>query len=258
MKVLENRDALYSAGAVLVVGLALALALRLVGIADGTIFIALLVLPLIVYGVASGMVKEFTAPGGWGAKFREVATDVVDPSSLAIDVDDLQTVEKSSVSNLELFTNRLRRGEPVALSIQLGRQNYYSAKAISKYISALLNFDPALTVIFKGTDGRFVASVDGMTLLAALSGSNNGRVLLGSIERENIDEMQKILGFTTETASPNTSNASALALMLENGMKSIIVVDGESRPIGVVRRDDIVARLLVKLASEARPERHGA
>ena len=69
------------------------------------------------------------------------------------------------------------------------------------------------------------------------------------MESADIAEMKRRVGLTTGSASRETSNASALALMLDDGVRSIIVVDEMSRPVGVVRRDDIVARMLVKLAS---------
>src|SRR5581483_2445422 len=42
-------------------------------ICDTTTFIALLLAPIIVLGVATGAIQEFSAPGGWSAKFARVA-----------------------------------------------------------------------------------------------------------------------------------------------------------------------------------------
>ena len=44
---------------------------------DGTVFVALLLLPLIVYAVGSGRLEQFSAPGGWGATFRDTANATV-------------------------------------------------------------------------------------------------------------------------------------------------------------------------------------
>ena len=69
--------AIYLTIGVFVGGVALAALIKMLKIGDSTTFIALLLTPLIVYGVASGKVQEFTAPGGWGAKFQEVAHEAV-------------------------------------------------------------------------------------------------------------------------------------------------------------------------------------
>jgi hypothetical protein len=61
--------------AVLVVGIFLAY----VKIGESATLIALLLVPLVVYGIASGRIQEFSAPGGWAAKFRDAVKEKIDP-----------------------------------------------------------------------------------------------------------------------------------------------------------------------------------
>jgi uncharacterized membrane protein len=68
--------------AAFVIGIVLAEIISFAKMGDSATFIALLLIPLFVYAIASGKVQEFSAPGGWGAKFRDAATEKVRPSPL--------------------------------------------------------------------------------------------------------------------------------------------------------------------------------
>jgi hypothetical protein len=76
---LETSAILVAFGA-LVVGMALAVVLNRLKIGDSATFIALLFTPLLLYGIVSGKIQEFSAgSGGVTAKFREVAESKVTP-----------------------------------------------------------------------------------------------------------------------------------------------------------------------------------
>jgi hypothetical protein len=47
-----------------------------VGIQDSAITIAILLIPILVFGLGSGRLRELTGPGGWGAKFAELEIQV--------------------------------------------------------------------------------------------------------------------------------------------------------------------------------------
>lgn len=74
-----SRDlrALAAAAGATVIGIALVAVLQKgVGIADSATTVALLLVPLLVYGIVSGRLRELTGPGGWGAKFAEFETEL--------------------------------------------------------------------------------------------------------------------------------------------------------------------------------------
>ena len=50
---------------------------RYAGGVDSAVFVALLLTPLLLYLSLSGRLQEFSGPGGWGAKFRDIAHDSV-------------------------------------------------------------------------------------------------------------------------------------------------------------------------------------
>jgi hypothetical protein len=61
-----------AAAAALVISVLTVVTLDALEISDSATVIALLLLPLLVFGVVSGKIQELTGPGGWGAKFAEL------------------------------------------------------------------------------------------------------------------------------------------------------------------------------------------
>ncbi|MEE8454687.1 MAG: CBS domain-containing protein [Limibaculum sp.] len=241
--------ALGVAVAVFLIAAFIAWIIKRLNITDGVGFIALVVLPLAAYGVASGYVSEITTPGGWGAKFREVAGARIEPAPLADEIEDLMIIEKGGVSAIQRYRENLTPGRPIALTLQLGRSGYYNQRAIATYIRAFLTFDPMLTVVFEEGQRRFAGSSNGNSVLAALELDDNRR-LLGAIEDADLLKLKDLIVLTTNFVTPVTTNSEALNMMLRDGVDAIVAVDDQRRATGIVRRDEIVSRLMVKLASD--------
>src|SRR3954466_2184215 len=87
-------------------------------IGDSATFIALLLTPMIVYGVASGKIQEFSAPGGWGAKFREAAQAAVTPTAISTPLNEVvqqfEEIKKGGLGELQGLGAKLSRDKPVA------------------------------------------------------------------------------------------------------------------------------------------------
>lgn len=245
-------SALGAAALVFVTALFIAWVLKRLNITDSIGFIALLVLPLAAYGIASGYVSEISAPGGWSAKFREVARDNIEPVPLAEDIEDLRIIEKAGIDAIQRHRQNLVPGRPIALTLQLGRQGYYSERAIASYIRAFLTFDPMLTVVFEEDQRRFAGSSNGISVLAALEleFEHGNRRFLQAIESADLLKLKDLIVLTTSSVSAKTTNSGALEMMLRDGVDSIVAVDETRRATGIVRRDEIVSRLMVKLAAD--------
>src|SRR4051812_46075546 len=66
-----------AAASTTVIGIILVAVLqRGVGITDSATTVALLLVPLLVYGMVSGRLMELTGPFGWGAKFAKVENEL--------------------------------------------------------------------------------------------------------------------------------------------------------------------------------------
>lgn len=236
--------------ALFVFGLALSMAWALgrYKITDSLGFVMIVVLPIAAYGIASGYVAKITVPGGWAAEFRAVATDTIKPSRLEDEVQDLSIFEKADPAQIEEYRRQIEVGKPIAISLSLGRVGYYSPHVIGEYVRTFLVYDPDLTVIFLDPAGKFVASTNGNALLAALSLQGFDQMLSNAIETGDLDRIAELVVFSREFVVDETTNAEALRKMVAAGVDSIIKIDASGLPIGLVRRDEIISRLMVKLA----------
>jgi len=220
-------------------------------IGDSATYIALLLTPMIVYGVASGKIQEISAPGGWGAKFREAAQATVTPTataftSLSEAVQRFDVIEKGGLSQLQGLGQRLQKDKPLALSFQLGQSNY-DVDTAKKYVEFLLLADREMTVLIVDQNRHFVAMTEGTTMLTLLQ--NQGPQIKDALANGNRDFFVTLPGFHTNSIQASDSNATALEKMRAQNARSIVLVDAQGIPTGVVKRDDIVSRLLEKLAT---------
>ena len=242
--------ALWLAIVVFVIAVAVAWALRRYQITDGVGFVTVVILPLAAYGVASGYVAKITIPGGWAAEFRQIAAAKITPAPLAEAVEDLSIIEKGGIDAIRGYRESLEPGKPIAISLTLGRQGYYSQTAIAEYIRAFLTFDSSLTVIFvDGATGQFKASSNANSVLAAIEVEGGEQPFIRALESGNLDDLRGLVVLTTATVIETTSNADALKAMVADGVDSIITINAGGTPIGLVRRDEILSRLMITLAS---------
>ncbi len=247
--------AIYIALGVFVAGIALAVVLNKLKLGDSPTFITLLLIPLLVYAVAAGMLDEFTAPGGWGAKFRQAAKAEVAPvplTKMTEAIQRLDVVEKGGLDVLAGLSSRLEKNKPIALTFELGQRGY-SADAAIKYVEVLLLTDSEMTALFLDADHHFVAMTEGTTLLTLLRASPQGQQLINAIAENNKNYILSLPGFHSNSIQATDTNVAALEKMRQQNARAIVVVDDQNRPTGVVKRDDIVARLLENLAASDKP-----
>ena len=96
--------------------------------------------------------------------------------------------------------------------------------------------------------GRFVASANGNSVLAALQLLDYDRRFVQAIENSDVLALRRLVVLTTNSATDDTTNAEALQMMLADGVDALIKTSADGRAAGLVRRDEIVSRLMVKLA----------
>src|SRR6266699_518406 len=93
------------AGGAFLFALAVAYAISRMKFGDSATFVALLLTPMVVYGVASGKIQEFSAPGGWGAKFRDAAQAAVTPTALTTPLNQIaqqfDIIQKGGLAELQ-------------------------------------------------------------------------------------------------------------------------------------------------------------
>lgn len=254
--------ALGVAASYLALGVIIAALLKKYDFGDSIVLVALLVLPLLTYGVASGKISEITGPGGVSAKFAQVAAATVKPSPLGDKVDefsafvtgaeDMFIFEKGGLSQIQEYLQTLVPGKPIAISLNLGSPGFYVQDAIILYIKTFLTFDPNLTIIFvDDRTGQYNASTNASSVLAALTlqrgdGSYDDS-FVRALEAGDLIALQRLVVLTTSSVTAETTNAEALRMMVDDGVDSIIKVDAEGTAVGIVRRDQIISSLMLGL-----------
>ena len=69
-----------------------------------------------------------------------------------------------------------------------------------------------------------------------------------AIEDSDLLALRRLIVLTTNSVRAETTNAEALQMMVADGVDAIIKTDERDRPIGLVRKDEIISRLMVKLS----------
>jgi hypothetical protein len=243
-------QALVIAAAVLVVGLLLAYAIKRFSLGDSVTLIALMIIPLLAYGVVSGDISEFTGPGGWGAKFREEAKRTIEPIPLTTSIVEGEFVAKGDDVQLENVDKKLQPGKPVALTLQLNRGSYYQPPVIAQYIRVLSQHDPDMSVVVIDQDGKYVASAKGNVLLAVLQDPEQTSAFMSALRGSSPAAILSVGGFSDKSISDKATNVEALQKMQAENTPRLVAVTATGMPEGIVVRDMIVTRLLVELAPE--------
>ena len=241
-------EAVLAGVAVLAVGVLLAFGIKRFSLGDSVTFLALMLLPMLTYGVASGKVQEFTAPGGWGAKFREVADNQVD--AVPITVLDGAFVAKGGSYQLIEAARSIPPGQPVAVTLQLG-VDFYQEDAIRDYVQVLSAKDPEASVVIIDSAGKYIASAKGSVVLNLLGGPESTR-FMEVLTRGTPQDMLTTPGFSDKSIAETANNVAALEKMEHENTSRLVAVTSDNTPKGIVVRDMIVSRLLVGLAADKR------
>ena len=251
MAMLDTLDtsALFIALAVFVLAVLVAWLLKRYQITDSVGFLVVVVLPFAAYGVASGYIAKIALPGGWALEFRQIAAARVQPTDLVAEAQTIDVIQKGSAGDIPAIRDGLTVGNPLAVSLQLGRQGYYQPTVIAQYVRAFMAYDPDLTVIFvDGQSGGFVASASGQSVLAVVDEMGTGHRLVNAIELGNIDELAGLVLLTKGRVTAATTNTQALQQMQDDGVDALIKVNAAGLPTGVVRRSVILGKLMLTLA----------
>jgi CBS domain-containing protein len=243
--------------------IAVVLLLKFLGITESATIVAVLILPLAFWALKSDIIQEISAPGGWSLKLKETALEPVRTEPLSNIAGEIESVQKEGISAIERKIEEIKAGKFIALIIDISRTGYYRADVILPYLQALEIYDPATSLILIDKDGRFVASAPARRVIAFLNAppeidpqgeqftaklKNQGKMqdAIGSGDKSN---WLALPGFTDKSISAAATNLDALNLMDKNGLQSVITVDADKRPVGIAKRDDIVAHLVYELAS---------
>jgi hypothetical protein len=251
-----EQTALCYAGIFLLSGVALTILLYQYGIKDSPTIIALLIVPLLVYGVASGKILELSGPGGWGAKFNEVAEQkaLITATPISEEMRELQPVEKESLVKLQQILPKLQKKKPVALILFFGRTDYQVLAIVQEYFNQLSRVDPQTVIVIVDNQSRkFVCMIEGEEFAELIQ--HDGQSFISAINSgdktylRRINDQRQSAVVIFKALSKNSTNADALREMRNLGVKTLVVLDDYGKPESLVRRDEIMSHLFDEITA---------
>lgn len=218
-------------------------------ITESATLIALILVPLIVYGVVSGRLTEFKGPGGWSATFKRVSSQAVELTGVAIE--DTVTVQKMGTQETLRQFEQTQAGKPVIMTLTLGSQNY-NANALRGIIKDASQYPEFKFVVFVDQQGNVISYAPVRKFRTELERDQvRSERLVTAINSGIADEVRHFPEMRVETVSRTTSNADALEKMQKLGLDAILASDENGKPIGVVERQHIINQMVMTLAKRA-------
>ncbi len=230
--------------------LAVWLSNELLDIEGEAVFVALLLLPVVVFMILSGRVRELRGPGGLEAKFVDVAGQSVELVSETIEasVDDMIIVAKGGASELERQAHDLDESKPIILTLNLGREGYYDRSVWSEYMDALSQFRTFRFVVVLDRENKFLAYIPSGVVGQILKTQGVGDDFVSAINDGRIPDLRRFLGVVTRTISVKSTNMDALREMTDQNLEALVVIDDDRNLVGVVEREQILSKLLLAMA----------
>lgn len=259
----KQTTALVAAAIALILALlVLTLTYKLMGVEDGIAIIAILLIPLLVYGVESGKITEITVPGGWAAKVVQTTSKTISASnliasdaSIALSSADTDTLGKQSRSAMEEeLIEKLGKGiEPRALTMQL--KTAYDPNDLASIMEKLHKLPKFKFAVIVDDDNQVVAYTPPQfliseTLISSAQDSNSETLskLIDAIASDDKGQVKQIPVMRTDVVYANSTNAEALSSMESLNQDAIVVVDHERRYIGVIERQGILSHIIAELS----------
>ena len=219
------------------------------GLQEEAIYIAFLILPILIYMIASGRIVEFKAFGA-EAKFAELAKKTIEPSLETVEgsIEDMAVVMKAGTFELQRMQKNLDTSKPIMLTLALKRTEgqYYHVKALKVYIDSLSQYRTFKGVIIINRDGKYELYFPAKVILKILEARDSGR-FIDHINSSSVEKLQNYPGVITERLTRQSTNIDALDKMTLHNLDTLVVVGENSAPVGVVDREQIISSLLLAM-----------
>jgi Calcineurin-like phosphoesterase len=221
-------------------------------ITESATLIAMLILAVIIYGVASGRLTEFAGPGGWKAVFSEAAQVPVGDKSTELIVSPFESIPKGDVQNLVRRVAQIRDAKAIILTMQVKPGGNYQTYDLDATLQSLLPFRDFRFVVFLDSANRFQSYMLGWILKSQLyAGQPEGLALIQAVNAGNLTAVWGHPAMHRETLLPKTSNSQALEKMDQLGLDAILIVDEQGQVTGIAERQRILSKMLGTLMRKA-------
>jgi CBS domain-containing protein len=258
---LSPRDVIGLVGALLFLLLGFAgiyAVVKVAGEKDGTVLVALLVVPALVYLLLSGRVQDLKGPGGLELTLAEVANEQIPlpddtNTTRELSFEKITTIEKGLTTALDDTIQKIPAGAPIVLTFKLGSEiNGPRAASYARRLTQLRRFR---FVAIVDTQGKLVSYMEESAFRHTIEAEDpSGMVLINNIREKHVGEVTDFPGMIVNRLSPRTSIAQALRKMERTHLDALLVVE-EGKIVGIAERDHLANILILSLIDRARPAR---
>ena len=219
------------------------------------VFVALLVMPILIYAIISGRLTGFTGPGGVGATFNAVATTSVSESEtvaqdpVLLDQETVQRVDKGDLRTLHKKIQQLDEVTPVALTLTFGG-GHYSLEALQKYMEGLSRSRNFKLVVFLTKDDGFLAYMPSWAAKTVLDTPNLGEEFVKVINDGDANKLFQYASVVRKSISTRSTHAEALREMIQRNIEAMVVTDETNHLKGIAEREQILSTMMLALAEK--------
>jgi hypothetical protein len=211
------------------------------------IIVALMLTPLVTYLILSGRVGQLKA-GGLEAKFISAAQEPVRVNVRTVEaaLKPVQVAERGLIAELPERLKKLEPGEPVILTVKLGQQ--YRREDWLEYVRAILDRASLVYAAVLDDSGRLIAYMRVPALRQLLGSLELGGAMIRAIAQRDVATLMSFPGVETRALDTSATTLNALRLFRERGVDTLLTVDADKRIAGILKRDDIVAQIILDMA----------
>jgi len=220
------------------------------------VLVSLLAMPVLVYMIISGRLRQFKAPGGIEADFVELASTsvigsiahepVIGPFEwITVDKKETQIIDRGKTQPLNDTMREIEETRPTVMTVTF-EGGHYTLKGLREYVDTFSRMRNFKLVVFLDRHDRFLAYMTALAAKNLLSTPDVGMAFVKMIN-EGRAELLSYPGVERRTISIQSTNAEALREMTVKNIEALVVTDENNRLAGIVERDLILSRMVLAL-----------
>lgn len=211
---------------------------------SGTILAIAFVGPLFAYLILTGQLSEIGG-GGFNVKFKEATRRPVNPSVQHVSATATQAIPKLGPTEIGRI-GALDLEAPAALTLTIPPQRgQYAFEPLRQYIANLQRHPQFRFIVFLDPDGRAVGYEPQEVVARQLETRTTAKPFIDSA---NAGQLPPDCSVRTEFLTPDTTCEQALERMTMLQIDAMLVRDHARQLVGVVEREDLLARVLIATA----------
>jgi hypothetical protein len=225
-----------------------------------TVLVFLLVMPILIYAIISGILKEFKGPGGWGASFNSIATtsvsdassDTLAHSQVSVDDDTVQILPPGGTEAHQLKTHQVETPEldetrPIVITVTFGKEGSYTVEDLHDYVEKYYRYRSFELVVFLTAGKQFVAFAPAWAAKQILNDPKRKSAFVEAINEGDPDKLYTCPGVVSKAISTKSTNAEALREMIERNSRFLVITDENNRLKGIVEREQVIGKMVLAL-----------